>query len=62
MDESTEHYIKIRALKMKSENSGTNIIDRGIEIIDLTKQNIEIHGVCGYKNAGKHVELGRKID
>jgi hypothetical protein len=47
---------------MKSENSGTNIIDRGIEIIDLTQQNIEIHGVCGYKDVGKHVELKRKID
>ena len=47
---------------MKSEDSGTNISDRGIEIIDLTPQNIENYSVCGYKDAGKHVELKRKID
>jgi hypothetical protein len=62
MDKSTEHYIKIRAVKMKAKNRGTNVFDRGIEIIDSTPQNIENYAVCGYKNAGKHVELGRKID
>jgi hypothetical protein len=35
--------------------------DCRIEIIDLTPQNIENYGVCGYKDAGKHVELRRKI-
>lgn len=53
---------QIGAAKMKLKNSGTNIGDREIEIIDLTPQNIENYGVCGYKYAGKHVELKRKID
>jgi hypothetical protein len=33
-----------------------------IEIIDLTPKNISDYGVCGYKNAEKHLELRRKID
>jgi hypothetical protein len=35
--------------------------NRDIEIIDLTPQNIENYGVCGYRDAGKHIELKRKI-
>jgi GNAT superfamily N-acetyltransferase len=31
------------------------------KIIDLTPENIEDYGVCGYKNVQKHVELRRKI-
>lgn len=33
-----------------------------IEIIDLTPENIAKYGVCGYKDANKHVELRRKIE
>jgi hypothetical protein len=33
-----------------------------IEIIDLTPDNIADHGVCGYKDVEKHLELRRKID
>lgn len=33
-----------------------------IEIIDLTPGNIADYGVCGYKDAGKHLELRKKID
>jgi hypothetical protein len=33
-----------------------------IEIINLTPGNIAEYGVCGYKDAGKHLELRRKID
>jgi len=33
-----------------------------IEIIDLTPDNITDYGVCGYKDAEKHLELRRKID
>jgi len=33
-----------------------------IEIIDLTPDNIADYGVCGYKDAEKHLELRRKID
>ncbi|MFA0822447.1 MAG: GNAT family N-acetyltransferase [Methanomethylovorans sp.] len=33
-----------------------------IEILDLTPENIAEYGVCGYKDAKKHVELRRKID
>ena len=33
-----------------------------IELIDLTPGNIADYGVCGYKDAGKHLELRRKID
>jgi hypothetical protein len=32
------------------------------EIIDLTPENISDYGVCGYKDAAKHLELRRKID
>ena len=32
------------------------------DIIDLTPETIGRYGVCGYKNAGKHVELRKKID
>jgi hypothetical protein len=32
-----------------------------LEIIDLTPDNIADYGVCGYKDAKKHVELRRKI-
>lgn len=32
-----------------------------IEIIDLTPENIEDYGVCGYKDLKKHAELRRKI-
>jgi GNAT superfamily N-acetyltransferase len=35
---------------------------RDIEIIDLTPENIVDYGVCGYKDAEKHLELKRKID
>lgn len=35
---------------------------KNIEIIDLTPENIEDYGVCGYKNVEKHSELRRKID
>jgi hypothetical protein len=31
-------------------------------IIDLTPDNIADYGVCGYKDANKHLELRRKID
>jgi len=33
-----------------------------VEIIDITPENISEYGVCGYKNANKHVELRKKID
>lgn len=33
-----------------------------VEIIDLTPENITHYGVCGYRDASKHVELKRKID
>jgi len=33
-----------------------------IEIINLTPENIEKYGVCGYKDANKHVELRKKIE
>jgi hypothetical protein len=33
-----------------------------IKIIDITPDNISDHGVCGYKDANKHLELRRKID
>lgn len=33
-----------------------------IKIIDLTPENISEYGVCGYKDANKHVELRKKID
>jgi len=42
-----------------------NSITRGdtdIQIIDLTPENIASYGVCGYKDATKHLELRRKID
>ena len=33
-----------------------------IRIIDLTPENISKYGICGYKDAKKHVELRNKID
>jgi hypothetical protein len=33
-----------------------------IQILDLTPENIADYGICGYKDAKKHVELRRKID
>lgn len=36
--------------------------DEDMQVIDLTPQNIAEYGVCGYKDAGKHLELRRKID
>jgi len=33
-----------------------------VQIIDLTPQNIQDYGVCGFKDVHKHVELRRKID
>jgi len=33
-----------------------------IKIIDLTPENIAEYGVCGYKDAHKHVELRKKIE
>jgi hypothetical protein len=33
-----------------------------IRIIDLTPENISEYGICGYKDAKKHVELQKKID
>jgi len=34
----------------------------GIQILDLTPDNIVDYGVCGYKNVKKHLELQRKMD
>ncbi|MBN1387590.1 MAG: GNAT family N-acetyltransferase [Bacteroidales bacterium] len=34
----------------------------GIQIIDLTPENISAYGVCGYKDVKKQVELRHKID
>jgi len=36
--------------------------DSKFKIIGLTPENIEEYGVCGYKDAKKHLELRRKID
>ena len=33
-----------------------------IQIFDLTPENIADYGICGYKDAKKHLELRRKID
>jgi N-acetylglutamate synthase-like GNAT family acetyltransferase len=33
-----------------------------IKIIDLTPENISEYGVCGYKDANKHLELRKKIE
>lgn len=33
-----------------------------IQIIDLTPDNIDNYGVCGYKDVEKHLELRKKID
>lgn len=33
-----------------------------IEIINLTPENIVKYGVCGYKDANKHIELRKKIE
>ena len=35
--------------------------DTDIEIIDLTPDTIADYGVCGYKDAAKHLELRNKI-
>ncbi len=44
-------------------NSKLNVQrDADIEIIDLTPDNIADYGVCGYKDAKKHLELRRKIE
>lgn len=37
-------------------------LGKDITIIDLTPDNIADYGVCGYKDANKHLELRRKID
>ena len=37
-------------------------INKDIEIIDLTPDNIANYGVCGYKDVKKHLELRRKIE
>ncbi len=44
--------------------SDKNILKKAedIEIIDITPSNIADYGVCGYKDAEKHLELRRKID
>lgn len=34
----------------------------GIELIDLTPENIDQYGVCGYKDIKKHLELQRKVE
>ena len=34
----------------------------GIQILDLTPDNIANYGVCGYKDVKKHLELRKKID
>jgi hypothetical protein len=33
-----------------------------IKIIDLSPENIADYGVCGYKDANKHIELRKKIE
>ena len=33
-----------------------------VQIIDLTPENIADYGVCGYKDAKKHIELRKKIE
>jgi hypothetical protein len=33
-----------------------------IQIINLTPENIADHGVCGYKDVQKYLELRKKID
>ncbi len=35
---------------------------KDIQIIDLTPENIDQYGVCGYKDINKHLELQRKVD
>lgn len=42
---------------MKSRAAET----QDIRVIDLTPENIADYGVCGYKDAKKHLELQRKI-
>jgi hypothetical protein len=44
------------SLKTKMTSSPT------FHIIGLTPENIAEYGVCGYKDANKHLELRRKID
>jgi len=36
------------------------LLNKGIQIIDLTPENIAQYGVCGYKDINKHLELQRK--
>jgi len=36
-------------------------MDNDTKIVDLTPNNIADYGVCGYKDAGKHIELRNKI-
>lgn len=38
------------------------LIDKEIQIIDLTPENIAQYGVCGYKDLNKRLELQRKVD
>ncbi|MBN2213059.1 MAG: GNAT family N-acetyltransferase [Bacteroidales bacterium] len=45
-------------MELKTDRSTGN----DIEIMDLTPDNIADYGVCGYKDANKHLELRRKID
>ncbi|MCW4015944.1 MAG: N-acetyltransferase [Candidatus Bathyarchaeota archaeon] len=33
-----------------------------IQVVDITPENIVDYGVCGYKDAKKHLELRKKID
>lgn len=35
---------------------------KNIKIIDLKPENVQDYGLCGYKNAKKHVELKNKIE
>jgi N-acetylglutamate synthase-like GNAT family acetyltransferase len=44
-------------MSLKSDSKASNI-----RIIDLTPDNIADYGVCGYKDAKKHIELQRKIE
>lgn len=37
-------------------------MNKDIQIIDLTPENIADYGVCGYKDVGKHKELRNKIE
>lgn len=39
-----------------------SVVKNDIEIINLTPDNLADYGVCGYKDAKKHLELRRKIE